>query len=257
MCAYDASTGRSVAFWILRGQEVRSCGWGPDTTTKRLMNKTSLSAIATVIALTASSLVACGGADAQAPAAAPIGAASTAAPAAAGVTGSFGITPQNSKIEWTGSKTSGHHDGAFSSFKGTITIPGAIEQGNVSVDIDTPSIVINDPALGAMAEKLKGHLSSPDFFDVAKFGKATFTSTAIKAGGDNGATHTITGTLAFHGATKTISFPATITATGAKVDATATFNINRKDFGLNYPGKPDDAIKDDVQIRLTIHADKT
>lgn len=218
------------------------------------MNKTSLVA---VLALSASSLAAC--ASEPSPVVA-VPTTTTVAPAAgaaaAPVTGTFAITAQNSKIEWTGAKTSGHHDGSFASFTGSINLTGPIEQGTVSVDIDTPSLTVNDPALGPMADKLAGHLKSPDFFDVAKFPKATFQSTAIKAGGDNGAPYTVSGNLTLHGATKPISFPATIAASKDKVDVTATFDINRKDFGLNYPGKPDDLIKDNVSVKLTIHADR-
>jgi len=207
------------------------------------------------LALAAAPLVACGGAGTEAPTAS---AATAPAPAAApAASGSFAITPQTSKIEWTGAKSSYHHDGSFASFSGTIDLAGDVTQGKVSIDIDTPSLTIAaDPALGPMVDKLAGHLKSPDFFDVAKFPTASFRSTAIKAGGDNGAPYTVTGTLALHGASKVISFPATITPSAGAVDASATFSINRKDYGLNYPGKPDDLIKDDVQVRLTIHATK-
>ena len=218
------------------------------------MKKTS-NLLAIGLVLSASSFfVACGGsADAQAPAATPAGAA--AAPAA-GATGTFAITPQNSKIEWTGSKVSTHHDGAFTSFKGQIDFPGSIEQGKVSVDIDTSSLVVNDPALGPMAEKLTGHLKSPDFFNVGQFPTATFRSTSIKASGDSSAPYTVTGALTIRGGTKTISFPATITPSATGLDTTATFTINRKDFGMVLPGMPNDLIKDDVQVRLTVHAAK-
>jgi polyisoprenoid-binding protein YceI len=204
-----------------------------------------------VLALSVSSLVACGGAaDSSSPATSPVG--STTGPSAKG---SYAITPTNSKIEWTGSKTSGHHDGSFASFSGAIEIPGAIEQGSVSVDIDTNSLTIAaDPALGPLVDKLTGHLKSPDFFDVAQYPKATFKSASIAPGAAG--TYNITGALTLHGGTKTITFPATITADGKGITAIATFPINRKDFGLNYPGKPDDLIKDEVQIKLTIHADK-
>jgi polyisoprenoid-binding protein YceI len=100
------------------------------------------------------------------------------------------------------------------------------------------------------------HLKSPDFFDVAKFPKATFTSTSIKAGGEKGATHTVTGNLELHGVKKSISFPATIKVAGDAVDANASFGINRKDFGVNYPGKADDLVKDEILLTLTIHAQK-
>jgi polyisoprenoid-binding protein YceI len=217
------------------------------------MNKTSSFPVIALL-LAATSLAACGGsADAQPPAAAPTAVSVTAPPTAT----AFAITPQNSKIEWTGFKVSTHHDGAFTSFKGQIDLPGAVEQGKVTIDIDTASLVVNDPALGPMADKLTGHLKSPDFFDATKFPKATFTSTSIKAGSDKSSPYTVTGTLSIHGLTKDISFPATITPSATGLDATATFTINRKDFGMVFPGKPDDLIKDDVQVRLTVHAAKS
>ena len=37
----------------------------------------------------------------------------------------------------------------------------------------------------AMIDKLTGHLKSPDFFDIAKFPKATFVSTGIKPAGND------------------------------------------------------------------------
>ena len=105
-------------------------------------------------------------------------------------------------------------------------------------------------------EKLDGHLKSPDFFDVAKFPKATFESTKIVKGGDNGATHTVTGNLTLHGVTKSIVFPAKIAIAGDTVTVDADFGINRKDFGIVYPGKADDLIKDEVLMKLAIKAKK-
>jgi polyisoprenoid-binding protein YceI len=218
------------------------------------MNKT----LSILFALS-TTVVACG-AGGQAPIAASNGGGAAPAPTTAGVasvTGSFNITPQNSKIEWTGAKTTYKHPGSFSSFGGKIELAGPIDQGKVSVDIDTPSIAAAvDPTLGAMIDKLTGHLKSPDFFDIAKFSKATFVSTGIKAGGGDGAAFTVSGDLTIRGITKPISFPASITASPTKVDATASFTINRKDFGMTLGGKPEDPIKDDVEIRLAIHADK-
>jgi polyisoprenoid-binding protein YceI len=207
-----------------------------------------------VLALTAS-LVAC--ADSAPPAAsAPTGTIGvTTTPAAPALNGTFNFSAAGSKIEWTGAKTSGHHDGGFSAFTGAITIPGSVDKGSVTVDIDINSLTVNDPALGPMADKLVGHLKSPDFFDAAKFPKGTFVSTAVTPGAA-GAPYTVAGNLTFHGITKPITFPATITPSATGIDASATFDINRKDFGLNLAGKPDDLIKDNVQVRLTIHAAK-
>jgi polyisoprenoid-binding protein YceI len=184
---------------------------------------------------------------AKANAAAPV--ASTAGAQASGTT--FVIEPATSKIEWTGSKVTGHHDGSFGTFKGAVTlVDGAVEKSRVTVEIDTPSLT-------AAPENLLKHLKTPDFFNVDAFPKATFASTSIKKGApDKPGTYDVTGNLTLHGITKSISFPATITVAGDTVNADATFSINRKDFSINYPGKVDDVIRDDVLVKLTIHAPK-
>jgi polyisoprenoid-binding protein YceI len=211
-----------------------------------------------LVALALSTLAACAEEAKPAEAPASSGAASTTAAVEKSTTtaapASYAITAQNSKVEWTGSKTSAHHDGSFTSFTGQVDFAGGVEQSKVSIDIDTSSLTVADPSLGPMVEKLIGHLKSPDFFDIAKFPKATFVSTSIKAGG--GAAYTVAGTLTLHGVSKPVTFPANITVAGDKVNADATFPINRKDYGLSFPGKPEDPIKDDVLIKLTIHADK-
>lgn len=180
----------------------------------------------------------------QATVAAPLATAS-AAPAAATT---YAISPAGSKVEWTGSKVTGSHDGSFTSFTGSIALPAeGVEKGQVKIDIDSASLTTSP-------EKLLGHLKSPDFFDVAKYPKVSFVSTSIKAGADKNAAYTVVGNLELHGVSKSISFPAVITTAPDAVDAKATFSINRKDFGLNYPGKADDLIRDDVVVKLTIHA---
>lgn len=181
-------------------------------------------------------------APAQAQAAAP---AQTAAPAA---DEALPIDAAASTIGFAGSKITGKHEGKFEKISGSISLAGGkVEGGKITVEVDTSSVKTD-------AEKLDEHLKSPDFFDVAKFPKATFTSTEIKAGGDKGATHTITGELELHGVKKTLTFPATITEGPDDISGTAEFVINRKDFGIVYPGKPDDLIRDDVLLKLSLKA---
>src|SRR5690348_7207040 len=139
----------------------------------------------------------------------------------------YSITSQNSKIEFVGSQVVGSHNGSFHKFSGEIDYTGNPETSRVSVTIDTASLQADDPQLTA-------HLKTADFFDVAKYPQATFVSTAIKSGGDKGASHTVTGNLTLHGVTKSVSFPATITATPDAVNVDANFSINRRDFNINY-----------------------
>jgi polyisoprenoid-binding protein YceI len=160
------------------------------------------------------------------------------------------ITPQNSKIEFIGSKVTGSHNGSFGDFSGQIDYAGTPEQSHVNIAIKTDSLTTDTP-------DLTKHLKTADFFDVAKFPEATFVSTSIKPGGENGASHTITGNLTLHGVTKAVTFPATISVTPDVASVDSTFSINRKDFGINYAGQADNLIRDNVVLKLTIRAGKS
>jgi polyisoprenoid-binding protein YceI len=116
----------------------------------------------------------------------------------------------------------------------------------VAIDIDTASVVTDEPDLTA-------HLKTPDFFDVAKYPKATFVSTKITPDESSG-TQTVTGNFDLHGVKKSITFPATIHVTPESVTVDAEFSINRKDFGIVFAGKADDLIRDGVVIKLNVKA---
>jgi len=161
----------------------------------------------------------------------------------------YSITSQNSKIEFIGSQVAGRHEGSFQKFNGEIVYTGQPETSNVNVTIDTSSLNADDPQLTA-------HLKTADFFDVAKYPTATFVSTAIKPGGDKGASHTVTGNLTMHGVTKSVAFPATISATPDAVNVDANFSINRRDFNINYAGPANNLVRDDVVLTLKINATK-
>lgn len=164
------------------------------------------------------------------------------------------LDPATSTVGFVGSKVTGKHEGKFEKVSGTVSLVGGkIEGGRITVAVEVASVKTDQ-------EDLDRHLKSGDFFDAEHFPKATFTSTEIKGGGDpraasdKGATHTITGELELHGEKKTISFPATITVTADAVTGTAELAINRKDFKIVYPGKPDDLIRDDVVLKLSLKA---
>lgn len=161
----------------------------------------------------------------------------------------YSITPANSKVEFVGSKVTGSHNGSFENFSGEIDYTGDVTTSSVNITMQADSITTDTP-------DLTKHLKTADFFDVAKYPEATFVSTAIKPGGDKGASHTVTGNLTLHGATKSITFPATIAATPDAITVDSTFSVNRKDFGINYRGAADNLIRDDVVLTLKIKATK-
>ena len=106
-------------------------------------------------------------------------------------------------------------------------------------------------------DALTAHLKTPDFFDVARYPKATFVSTKIEPGNAGGEAFNVTGNFDLHGVKKSITFPATIQVAPDSVAVNAEFAINRKDFALVYAGKADDLIRDGVLIKLTVKAPRT
>ncbi|MEO0324030.1 MAG: YceI family protein [Myxococcota bacterium] len=172
-------------------------------------------------------------------------------PEAAPARQSLAISGEASKVEFTGAKVTGSHDGGFRDFAGTIDFdPATPTRSTIEVTIQTASIFTD-------SDRLTGHLKSDEFFDVENMPTASFRSTAIADGGEGEATHTITGDLTLHGVTKSISFPATVSVSDAEVAATSEFAINRQDFNITYPGMPDDLIRDEVIIRLDLHAPRS
>jgi len=156
------------------------------------------------------------------------------------------ISPDNSKVEFVAAKVTRSHNGSFKQFAGAINlVNGAVEGSRVTIDIETASVVTDEDALTK-------HLKTPDFFDVAKYPKATFTSTKIEAATAGGATHNVTGNFELHGVKKSITFPATIEVALDSASVNAEFAINRKDFGIVFAGKADDLIRDGVVIKLTL-----
>ncbi|MEP7074379.1 MAG: YceI family protein [Acidobacteriota bacterium] len=169
--------------------------------------------------------------------------------AAPGKTETLAVTPENSKVEFTASKVTASHPGGFKKFDGSIDLVNEKPEGSkVKIDIDLSSVFTNE-------DKLSEHLKTADFFDVAKFPKANFTSTSIAPDAAKGAdNYTVTGDFDLHGQKKSINFPAVIKVDADAVTVTSEFSINRKDFGLVYPGFANDLINDLVVIKLDLKA---
>jgi len=101
------------------------------------------------------------------------------------------------------------------------------------------------------------HLKSPDFFDVATFPTATFTSTSVTK---NGNKLTIAGSLTLHGVTKPVVLEAEgptgpVPGMDHKPHAgfSATTIIKRTDFGIGakFPATMvGDEVKLDIELEV-------
>ncbi|MBM3879554.1 MAG: YceI family protein [Verrucomicrobia bacterium] len=150
-----------------------------------------------------------------------------------------------SKIGFVGSKVTGSHSGGFTNFAGIFMVDGGKIAG-------TPQFKIAMHSTWSDNDRLTGHLKNADFFEVDTYPVSTFTATALEpaAGGQ----HQVTGNLELHGVTKSISFPAAIEVGAEALTVKAEFAINRRDFNINYPGRPNDLIRDNVVIQLDLKA---
>ena len=154
------------------------------------------------------------------------------------------VVRAESTIGFVGSKVTGSHNGGFKNFAGKIHVAGGKIVGPTEIKIAMQSTWADDGRLAT-------HLKSPDFFNAATYPVTTFTATKIEPSGTQ---HNVTGNLELHGVAKSISFPATIGIADEAVTVKTEFAINRKDFNINYPGKPNDLIRDNVVIKLDLKA---
>jgi len=103
------------------------------------------------------------------------------------------------------------------------------------------------------------HLKSPDFFDVATFPTATFTSTGVVKNGDK---LTVTGNFTLHGVTKPVVLD--VEGPGASVPGmdhkphtgfSATTTISRTAFGIGAKF-PAAVVGDDVKLTIELEVVK-
>jgi polyisoprenoid-binding protein YceI len=169
--------------------------------------------------------------------------------------GTWAIDPAHSSIEFSVrhlmvSKVRGR----FETFSGTITVaPDGTP--SVSAQIDVASLDTGN-------EQRDGHVKSADFFDVANYPAATFTSTSVQPDGEN---YILGGNLTIKGVTKPVNLNLEFNGVspgqgyGEVSGYEASVVLNRKDFGidLDLPMETGGAVVGDkVTVTLNIEAVK-
>jgi len=134
---------------------------------------------------------------------------------------------------------------------GTLTLdPKNPAAAKVSVDIPVANLKTG-------VTELDTHLMKADFFDAAKFPKATFVSTGVKVDGDDAE---ITGNLTIKGITKPVTLDADFYGVGThpmnkkeNIGFTATTAVKRSDFGMSY-GVP--MVGDTIELKIVAAFEK-
>jgi polyisoprenoid-binding protein YceI len=122
--------------------------------------------------------------------------------------------------------------GSLGTFEGTVETTGD--------DFSTAVISFSGDAasISTGSEQRDGHLKSPDFFDVEKSPKITFTSSKFEK--VDGSNFKLLGNLTIKGVSKPISLDVEFGGTqkdpwgNTKAGFTLSGKINRKDFGLAW-----------------------
>jgi polyisoprenoid-binding protein YceI len=147
------------------------------------------------------------------------------------VAGTWQIDPAHSDVAFTVrhmmvSKVRGN----FTSFSGTITTADDVLQSSVEASIDLASIDTRN-------EQRDAHIRTADFFDVENHPTMTYRSTGIRPDGDR---FIVDGELTLRGVTREVPLTLGINGFGpdayggTRVGLTATTEINRTDFGVNW-----------------------
>ncbi len=161
--------------------------------------------------------------------------------------GVVAVNSADSKVEWKGEILGmKSHTGTVNLTEGTLTVAdGAITGGKFAVDLST--IVPLDSTYDEenTKEKLVGHLSSPDFFNVAEFPIATFEITSVE-GSD------LKGNLTVRGITNEETVKnVSIDAESGKVSGTLTFDRSKYDVSFKMP-VADLVLSNDIPLNVTL-----
>jgi polyisoprenoid-binding protein YceI len=163
----------------------------------------------------------------------------------------YAIDPSHSQVEFTWSHFGYSNITArFDTVEGTFVY----DAENPSASSAQASVAID--SIDSGVDKLDAHLKSPDFFDLAKFGRAEFKSTKVEAAGEGKLA--LSGDLTIHGVTRPVTFQVTVNKVGehpmkklpaAGFDASAT--IKRSDFGMSM-AVPN--VSDEIKVEITVEA---
>lgn len=155
------------------------------------------------------------------------------------------VNTEKSRIDWVASKKSAFHTGNFNLKSGEVRVDGGKLIGGKFV-IDLSNLKVTEGGDG-----LTKHLKSPDFFDVEKFGEATYEISSVNYTGLN--TADVSGNLTVKGVSVPVKLQAQIRNADEKgFFAQAFISMDKSLLGFTYPGAGN--ISNDVQLAIHLFA---
>ncbi len=135
-------------------------------------------------------------------------------------------------------------DGRFKAFSAqTAFDPKAPQTSKIAFTVDLGSVALNPDA--------DTELAKPEWFNVVKFPKASFQSTAIKALGAG--RFEVAGKLAIKGNARDLVVPVQLTQAGGLSTATGSFALKRLDFKVGEGDWADTSVvANDVQVKFKL-----
>ena len=175
----------------------------------------------------------------------------------------FNVGTANSWIRFTGHGVGKNHTAMMQLQYGTVELQNEqVKEGTFVIDITS----IDPDEEGEIFDtKLRPHLLSGDFFDAANFGTSRFEITDVvpytpKEGEKSlveGANFEVSGNLQIKNVTRNITFPARVDLDGERLEARANFDIDRREWEMNYGNDKtlgDKFISETVNIELYVAA---
>lgn len=160
---------------------------------------------------------------------------------------SYTIDTEKSVVNWKGEILGGlkSHTGTLKFKAGTITSDGTgIKEGGLTVDMTSMATTDENYDADHTAEGLIGHLSTGDFFEVAKFPVASL----IFKGGDKC-------TLSIRDKTHMETFSDfKMEKKGGETVFTAKLKFDRQKYGVTFTGAKDTPVSDDIELDVMLVA---
>jgi polyisoprenoid-binding protein YceI len=170
------------------------------------------------------------------------------------VAGTWSIDPVHSDVGFTArhmmvSKVRGK----FRTFSGELVTGGNPLDSSVTAEIDLSSIDTG-------SEQRDAHIRSADFFEVETYPTMTYRSTGVRR---HGSDYILDGELTLKGVTKEVPLALELNGFGpdpfggTRAGFTATGEINRRDFGVNFNAVMETGgavVSDKITIHLEIEA---